>query len=174
MKVTEQELVGVLLTESAIVSKTIKDKFEEKLKETFPKNFRSIRSQIKQQSKEVVTALENRQRKKWPSIKNKNRCASKRTPVKESREHGSSDRFSNITCEHDRRRKLKEKSLKLLTNDTRPFPPEASTYESMPSEIIKLLLTLAVENAKTRMYERVMLVLQDGQIKVHKRIQKKK
>ena len=33
------------------------------MKETFPKNFRSIRNQIKQQSKELVTTLENRRRK---------------------------------------------------------------------------------------------------------------
>ena len=77
--------------------------------------------------------------KKWLNIKNKNRFAFKRTPVKESREHDSSDRFKNVTCERDRRRKL------IL--------------------IIKLLQILAVENAKTRMYERVMLVLQDGRKK---------
>ena len=60
MKGTERKLVKLLLTESVTGSKTIEDKFEEKLKETFPNNFRSIRNPIKQQSKEVVTALENR------------------------------------------------------------------------------------------------------------------
>ena len=53
----------MLLTESITVLKTIEDKFEEKLKEAFPKDFRSITNQIKQQSKEVVTTLENRQKK---------------------------------------------------------------------------------------------------------------
>ena len=52
-------------------------------------------------------------KKKWLNIKNKNRFAFKRTLVRESREHGSSDRFKSVTCERDRRRKLKEKSLKL-------------------------------------------------------------
>ena len=47
-------------------------------------------------------------------------------------EHGSSDRFKNVTCEHDRRRKLKDKSLKLPTNNTGPFPPEARTCKLMP------------------------------------------
>ena len=46
--------------ESVIVSKTI----GEKLKETFPKNFKSIRNQIKQQSKKVVTTLETRRGEK--------------------------------------------------------------------------------------------------------------
>ena len=63
MKGTERKLLELLLTGSVIVSKRIEDKFEEKLKETFPKNFRSIRNQIKQQSKEVVTTLEHRGRK---------------------------------------------------------------------------------------------------------------
>ena len=58
---------------SVIVSKTIEDKFEEKLRQTFPKNFRSIRNHIKQESKEVVTTLENKQRKKWLNIKSNNR-----------------------------------------------------------------------------------------------------
>ena len=125
-------MVKLLLTESVIVSKTIEDSFEEKLKETFPNNFRSIRNQIKEQSKEVVTTLENRRRNKWLNIKNKNGFASKRTLVRESREHSSSDRFKNVTCERDRRRKLKEKSLK-STNDTRSSPPEASTCKLIPS-----------------------------------------
>ena len=60
LKGTERKLVELLLTESVIVSKTSEDKFEEKLKETFPRNFRSIRNQIKQQSKDIVTTLENR------------------------------------------------------------------------------------------------------------------
>ena len=82
MKETEQKLVELLLTESVLVSKTIEDKFEEKLKETYPKNFRSIRNQIKQQSKEVVTTLEKRRRKKWLNIRNKNRSTFKTTQVK--------------------------------------------------------------------------------------------
>ena len=94
LKGTERKLVKLLLTESVIVSKTIEDKFEEKLKGTFPKNFRSIRNQIKQQSKKVVTTLENGRRKKWLNIKNKNRFAFKRTSVKESRDSSSSDRFN--------------------------------------------------------------------------------
>ena len=165
LKGTERKLVELLLTESVLVSKTIEDNFEEKVKEAYPKNFRSIRNQIKQQSKEVVTTLEKRRRKKWLNIKNKNRSAFKRTLVKETREHGSSDRFKNVTCERDRKRKLKEKSLKLSTKDTRPFPPEASTCKSSHLEMIKLLQTLAVKNAKTKMYKRVMLVLQDGRKK---------
>ena len=60
-------------TVSVIVSKTIEGKFEEKLKQTLPKNFRSIRNHIKQESKEEVTTLENKQRKKWLNIKNNNR-----------------------------------------------------------------------------------------------------
>ena len=40
LKVTEWKLVELLLTHSVIVSKTIEDNFEEKLKEKFPKNFR--------------------------------------------------------------------------------------------------------------------------------------
>ena len=83
LKGTEQKLVELLLTESVIVSKTTEDKFEEELKETFPNNFRSIRNQIKQQSKEVVTTLENRRRKKWRNIKNKNRCIQKNTGKEE-------------------------------------------------------------------------------------------
>ena len=97
MKGTERKLVKLLLTESVIVSKTIEDSFEEKLKETFPNNFRSIRNQIKEQSKEVVTTLENRRRNKRHNIKNKNGFASKRTLVRESREHSSSDRFKKTS-----------------------------------------------------------------------------
>ena len=135
MKGTERKLVELLLTESVIVSKAIEDKFEEKQKETFPNNFRSIRNQIKQQSKEVVTTLENRRRKKWLNIKNCRfhyRFAFKRTLVRESREDSSSERFKNVTCERDRRRKLKEKSLKLSTKDTRSFQPESSTCKLIP------------------------------------------
>ena len=77
------------------------------------------------------TGEENK--KKWLNNNNKNRFASKRAPVKKSRERGSSDRFKNITCERKRRRKLKGKSLKLSTNDTKPSPPEASTCKLMPS-----------------------------------------
>ena len=133
LKGTERKLVELLLTESVIVSKTIEDKFEEKLKETFPNNFRSIRNQIKQQSKEVITTLDNRQRKKWLNIKNKNRFVFKRTLVRESREHSSSDRFKNVTRERDRSRKLKEKYLKLSIYDTRSFPPETSMCKLIPS-----------------------------------------
>ena len=83
LKGTERKLVELLLTESVILSKTIEDKSEVKLKETFPKSFRSLRNQIKKQSKEVVTKLDNRRRKKWLSVKNKNRLAFSRTPIKE-------------------------------------------------------------------------------------------
>ena len=48
LKGAERKLVELLLTESVIVSKTFEDKFDEKLKETFPRNFRLIRNQIKQ------------------------------------------------------------------------------------------------------------------------------
>ena len=60
LKGTDRKLVELLLMESVIVSKTI----GEKLKETFPKNFKSIRNQIKQESKKVVTTLETRRGEK--------------------------------------------------------------------------------------------------------------
>lgn len=47
--------------------------------------------------------------------------------------NGTSSRFENVTCERDRRRKLKEKSLKLSANVARPSAPKASSYELMPS-----------------------------------------
>lgn len=71
-------------------------------------------------------------KKKWLNIKNENRFASKRTSLKESREPRSSDRFRNVIYERNRR-KLKKKYLKLSTNDTRPFPSEASMCKLVPS-----------------------------------------
>ena len=47
--------------------------------------------------------------------------------------NGTSSRFENVTCERDRRRKLKEKCLKLSANVARPSAPKASSYELMPS-----------------------------------------
>ena len=173
LKGTERKLVKLLLMESVIVSKTIEDRFEEKLKETFPNNFRSIRNQIKEQSKEVVTTLENRRRNKWHNIKNKNGFASKRTLVRESREHSSSDRFKNVTCERDRRRKLKEKSLKLSTNDTRSFPPEASTCKLMPSGDNQIATNVSSRKCKNENVRESYASVTRRVKKVHKSIQKK-
>ena len=161
-------MVELLLTESVIVSKTIEDKFEEELKETFPNNFRSIRNQIKQ-SKEVVTTLENRRRKKWL----KNRFAFKRTLVRESREHKSSDRFKNVTCERDRRRKLKEKSLKLLANDTRSSPPEASTCKLMPSGDNQITTNISSRKGKNENVRESYASVIRRVKEVHKSVQKK-
>ena len=173
LKGTEQKLVGLLLTESVIVSKTIEDKFEEELKETFPNNFRSIRNQIKQQSKEVVTTLENRRRKKWRNIKNKNRFAFKRTLVRKSREHKSSDRFKDVTCERDRRRKLKEKSLKLLANNTRSSPPEASTCKLMPSGDNQIATNISSRKGKNENVRESYASVTRRVKEVHKSVQKK-
>ena len=173
MKGTKRKLVELLITESVIVSKTIEDKFEEKLKETFPKNFRSIRNQIKQQSKEVVTTLEKRRRKKWLNIKNKNRSAFKRTLVKETREHVSSDRFKNVTCERDRRRKLKEKSLKLSTNDTRFFPPKASTCKLRKSGHDHIFTNISSRKCKNENLRESYATVTRRSKKVHKSVQKK-
>ena len=52
---------------------------------------------------------------------------------KGKQENGTSSRFENVTCERDRRRKLKEKCLKLSVNVARPSAPKASSYELMPS-----------------------------------------
>lgn len=52
---------------------------------------------------------------------------------KGKQENGTSSRFENVTCERDRRRKLKEKCLKLSANVARPSAPKASSYELMPS-----------------------------------------
>ena len=161
-------MVELLLTESVIVSKTIEDKFEEELKETFPNNFRSIRNQIKQ-SKEVVTTLENKRRKKWL----KNRFAFKRTLVRESREHKSSDRFKNVTCERDRRRKLKEKSLKLLANDTRSSPPEASTCKLMPSGDNQITTNISSRKGKNENVRESYASVIRRVKEVHKSVQKK-
>ena len=113
----EQKLVELLLTESVIVSKTIEDKFEEKLKETFPKNLKSIRNQIKQQSKEVVTTLETRQRKNCLTLRRRIHLHSK---------------------EH----------WKLSTNDTRPFPPEATTCKLMPSGDNQIATNISSQKGK--------------------------
>ena len=96
------------------------------------------------------------------NIKNKNRFAFKRTLVRGSREDSSSDRFKNVTCEHHRRRKLKEKSLKLSTNDTRYFPPEGSTCKLMPSGDNQIATNISSRKCKNENVRESYASLQDG------------
>ena len=61
----ERQLVELFLTEAKILSKAVVDKFERKLREMFPENFRAARNKLKQQSKTLVISLRNRHHKKW-------------------------------------------------------------------------------------------------------------
>ena len=88
-------------------------------------------------------------------------------------EHGSSDRFKNVTCERDRRRKLKEKSFKLSTNDTRPFPPEATTWKLMPSGDYQIVTNISSRKCKNENVRESYASVTRRSKEVHKSIQKK-
>ena len=101
-----------------------------------------------------------------------NRFAFKRKLVRESREHSSSDRFKNVNCERDRR-KLKEKSLKLSTNGTRFFPPEASKCKLMPSGDSKMATNISSQKCKNENVRESYASVTRQVKKVHESIQKK-
>ena len=71
----------------------------------------------------------------------------KGTPVKEMA-NTTVQTDLNTTCERDRRRKLKEKSLKLSTKDKRHFPPEYTTCKLMPSGDNQIVINISSRKCK--------------------------
>ena len=131
----ERQLIELLFREAKVVSKSVEDKFERKLREMFPENFRAARNKVKQQSGTLFISLRNRRHKKWLNIRRKESgFQSSRDSVREFKEQVKGTSFENVTCDRERRKKTKEKMLNVLTNRKRTPPPETSMIDLTPCE----------------------------------------
>ena len=79
----------------------------------------------------------------------------------------------NTTCERDRRRKLKEKSLKLSTKDKRHFPPEYTTCKLMPSGDNQIVINISSRKCKNENVRESYASVTRWSKEVRKSIQKK-
>ena len=92
----------LLLTGAKVVSKAVEDRFERKLREKFPENFRAARNKVKQQSETLVIALRNRRHKKWLNIRRKE--SNFQSSVRGFKEQAKGTSFENVTCDRERRK----------------------------------------------------------------------
>ena len=130
----ERQLIELFLTKAKIVSKAVVDKFERKLREIFPENFRATRNKVKQQSETLVISLRKRHHKKWLNIRRKEiGFQSSRGSVREFKEQVKGTSFENVTC-YRKKKKTKDKMLNVLTNRKRTSPPETSMFDLTPCE----------------------------------------
>ena len=131
----QRHLIEPVLTEVKVVSKAVEDKFERKLREMFPEKFTTARNKVKQQSKKLVITLRNRHHKKWLNIRRKeSNFQSIGGSVREFKEQVKGNRFENVTCDRERRKKTKEKMLNVLTYRKSTPPPETGIIDLTPCE----------------------------------------
>ena len=101
----------------------------------FPENFRAARNKVKQQSETLVIAQRNRCHKKGLNIRRKESdFQSSRGSVRKFKEQFKDTSFENVTCDRERRKKTKEKTLNVITNRKRTPPPETGMIDLTPCE----------------------------------------
>ena len=101
----------------------------------FPENFRAARNKVKQQSETLVIAQRNRCHKKGLNIRRKESdFQSSRGSVRKFKEQVKDTSFENVTCDRERRKKTKEKTLNVITNRKRTPPPETGMIDLTPCE----------------------------------------